>query len=152
MNNAAFRTIATTMIDRLEVRHCFIKFLLFWLKTKASPKILLLPLKNVFFCLDPDPDCRKIPGSGSVKKESGSATLPLSICCFKCALQLIVPMLANTYLRSYYAASYPDPALELDMDPESGANAYILIYRAITECFEDWTLAIFNTVGRYRTN
>ena len=33
----------------------------------------------MFFCLDPDPapDWEKIPGSGSVKNESGSATLAL---------------------------------------------------------------------------
>ena len=53
-----------------------IKYLLFGLKTKISPKILLSPLKNVFFCcLDPDPNWEKIPGSGFVKNESGSATL-----------------------------------------------------------------------------
>ena len=31
--------------------------------------------KFVYFCLDPDPDWGKNPGSGSVKNESGSETL-----------------------------------------------------------------------------
>ena len=48
-----------------------IKYLLFWFKTKIPPKILLLLLKKCVFGLDPG----KIPGSGSVKNESGSATL-----------------------------------------------------------------------------
>ena len=50
-----------------------IKYLLFGLKTKISSKILLFPLKKCVFFLDPD--WEKIPGSGSVKTEHGSATL-----------------------------------------------------------------------------
>ena len=55
-----------TVPDRL-------KKLLFGLKTKISPKILLLPL--IFFFFARIRIRNKIPGSGSVKNESGSATL-----------------------------------------------------------------------------
>ena len=56
---------------------CLIKYPLDWLKTKISPKILFLPLKNWFFVVwIRDPDWGKNPGSRSIKNKSGSETLP----------------------------------------------------------------------------